>query len=105
MLTLACMHSHTCTKGLCRGSAYGVGWVGDLSPQPGPAQATDRHWAMERGLGTPDLTSPAHLNLKLPSTENPRLDGFTDADWAEDIADQKSTSSYAFFYVKVPVCI
>ena len=29
-----------------------VGWVGELSPQPGPAQATDWHRAADWGLGT-----------------------------------------------------
>ncbi|KAJ7319888.1 hypothetical protein JRQ81_019399 [Phrynocephalus forsythii] len=38
------------------------------------------------------------IYVKLPSTENPILVGFTDADWAEDIPDQKSTRGSVFFY-------
>ena len=31
------------------------GWGEGLSPQPGPAQATDRHWTANWGLGTSAL--------------------------------------------------
>ncbi|KAJ7320640.1 hypothetical protein JRQ81_020151 [Phrynocephalus forsythii] len=43
------------------------------------------------------------FKFKLPSTENPILVGFTDADWAEDISDNKSTSGYVFFYGGGPI--
>ena len=37
-----------------------AGWVGDLSPQPGLAQATDQHWTTDQEFGGPALE---HKNL------------------------------------------
>lgn len=69
-LVCACVHSCTCTKGGCtlangRGHSNAhpkrlcggecMQGVGGLSPWPRLAQATDRHRATDRGLGTPDL--------------------------------------------------
>ena len=44
----ACVGAGTCAHAQ-RGSACRGG--GGLSPQPGPAQAADRHWVPDQGLG------------------------------------------------------
>ncbi|KAJ7329239.1 hypothetical protein JRQ81_015413, partial [Phrynocephalus forsythii] len=49
------------------------------------------------------LKCTAQFKLKLPSTGNTVLVGFTDADWTEDISDQRSTSGYVFFYGGGPI--
>ena len=43
---------HACTKALWEECMWGGR---DLSPQLGPAMATDRYWAPDQGLGPPDL--------------------------------------------------
>ena len=61
-----CAHVHVQMG--CPEAGVHTGWVGDLSPWPGPAQATGWHQAADRGLGTPGLknTFLMFLNTFLP---------------------------------------
>ena len=58
--------------------------------------AENRDWTGVKQVGR-YLKGTIHLKLKLLATDNPKLVGFTDADWAEDITDCKSTSEHVFF--------
>ena len=80
---VARVHPSTCTDGwgvlkrrsfmwACVGGMRAGGAV-NLSLQPGPAKATDQHWAVDQGLGTPvieNIIAEKNLIFRAPTIMN-----------------------------------
>lgn len=69
--------------------------VNVLSRAMGPGRVTDDHWdAAQRCLRY--LKHTQDQGLTLGGTKPAALEGFTDASWADDQADRRSTQGYGF---------
>ena len=70
--------------------AYGVGCAARFCAKP-----TKEHWtAVKRILRY--LKGTSNLGLLYSSTTSSEIVGYSDADWAGDVGDRKSTSGYVF---------
>ena len=71
--------------------ALAVGVLGRYTQDP-----AERHWIMcKRVLRY--IQGTKHYGLEFQGSGDNQIVGYSDADWAGDIADRKSTSGYAFF--------
>ena len=69
---------------------YAVGAVAKYAEQPGK-----QHWTAVKRIFR-YLKGTITLGIKYSSTSKDELIGYSDADWAGDVDDRKSTSGYAF---------
>ncbi len=76
----------------CLDLAYAVAALGHHAANPGP----DHQHALERVFQYLWATTDYQLVLGCSTSSSPTLLSYADADWASDINDHKSTSSYVF---------
>ncbi|KAG2987004.1 Retrovirus-related Pol polyprotein from transposon TNT 1-94 [Phytophthora cactorum] len=90
----ALMHLMTAT---CPDIAYAVGYVSRFMENP-----QEEHWvAVKRSFRYLQGTKTHGICFK--PGDNIDFRGYSDADWAGDLADRKSTSGYTFMLMGVPV--
>lgn len=85
--------------GTCPDIAFAVGILGRFMHKP-----LAKHLEMARKLVRYlNHTSDRSITY-LQEQEELILEGFCDADWAEDKSDRKSTSGYIFTFNRAPIC-